>query len=355
MMKKTTKILLLLAVLLIFCGVLLGCITLATLGLPAGEQYRTYRTEHAGDIGLITADLGSAAILLKPTSGEEIYVICNDVEDDRRITVTEQDGVLHVENNPNRFRIFDIGSWFNFHERPEYDVEIAIPAAYAGRLEIDTASGAVFVGAITCASAEISLSSGTVCLQKMQCTGSLEVGCTSGRIEVEDVICGGNMSVDGTSGSILLDGLTLDGSLEIVSTSGSLQVKYVEAAGDITAELTGGSFRITNITCGKNINLRTVSGPIVGHFLTAKAVAAETTSGRIRLQVIDADSIRLETSSGNIDSTVADEQESYTIVSSTTSGSNNLPEKQSGGAKRLEVHTTSGSVRIGFHAHSVLS
>ena len=352
MMKLSTKLLLLLAAMLILGGVLLGAFTVAVLGLPEGEQYRTYRTDHAGDIGLITADIGSAAVQIKTATGDGIFVICNDVEDDRRITVTEQDGTLHIKNTPDRFRLLDIGSWFRFGDRPKYDVEIALPEAYAGRLELDITSGALIAEDADCASMKVDITSGSTRIEELRCAGDLDVKSSSGRVVLEDIVCGGSLTLDSVSGSVHLFDVKLDGMLTVDSTSGSLMMERIEAEGNITAELTSGTLGVTGPIVGRNINLRTISGAIIGNFLTAESVDAETTSGKILLQVIDADAIRLKTGSGSIYASVTDKQGAYAITSSTVSGSNNLPPVQSGGAKQLDVHTGSGSITIEFDAYS---
>lgn len=124
-MKKATKIILITALVLILGGFALSIGTLAIAGLPFGEDYRTYRTEHDATLSIRT-DLNSASLYIRQTDGDKIVVTCNDVEDDRRITVTERNGILEITYEVRPW-YRDVRSWVSFGAAPKYDVEISIP------------------------------------------------------------------------------------------------------------------------------------------------------------------------------------------------------------------------------------
>lgn len=346
-MKSTTKIILITALGLILAGFLLGVGTLAIAGLPFGQDYRTYRTEHDAALAIRT-DLDSATLYLRQTDGDRIVVICNDLADDRCTTVTERGGVLEIDHDARPWYA-DIRSWISFGEDPEYDVEIGIPAGYAGKLTIESSSGGIEVEDVTLPSAEFALSSGFVKFDEVDCTGTLRISASSGAIVLDEVRTAGALTVSATSGAMRLSDIDCAGDLTTDANSGALRLEMIRVKGTLTATRSSGTITGERITCQGDLRLRANSGVIRVDIADAASLEAKTTSGALSFDELTADDIHLEATSSIIRAEINGRMSDYNITSGTTSGSNNLPENQSGsGGKTLVALTTSGSINVTF-------
>ncbi len=347
-MKSVTKVILITALLLLLGGILLGTATLAIAGLPFGQDYRTYRTEHDAALAIRT-DLDSATLHLRQTDGDRIVVICNDLADDRRTTVTERGGVLWIDYDARPWYA-DVRSWISFGEDPKYDVEIGIPAGYAGKLTIEGSSGGITAEDVRFPSAELALSSGFVKLDEVECTAEMRISASSGTIVLDEVHTAGALTVSATSGAMRLFDIDCGANLTLDGNSGTLRLENIRAEGSLTATRSSGTIAGEQITCRGELRLQTNSGVIRMDDVTAASLQAKATSGSLNFDSLTADEIRLETTSGVIDAEINGRMADYNITSGTTSGSNNLPENQNGsGGKKLIALATSGAIRVSFN------
>ena len=354
-MKKATKIILITALVLILGGFALSIGTLAIAGLPFGEEYHAYRTEHDAALSIRT-DLNSASLYIRQTDGDKIVVTCNDVENDRRITVTERNGVLEITYEAEPW-YRDVRSWVSFGVSPKYDVEIAIPKVYdtAKKITIEAKSGRVEVEEVALPSADFNVTSGFVEFDEVTCAGALSISTASGMIVLDKVRTAGALSIRATSGSIHLSDIKCGGDLSIDGTSGSLRLETIWVGGSLMAGRTSGTITGEAITCKGDLLLQTNSGAIHVDDASAASLQARATSGSLKFEDLMANDIHLETTSGAIRATIKGKMSDYTITSSTTSGSNNLPEYQTGAEKTLVAKATSGSIKVKFGTFKVKS
>lgn len=346
-MKHTTKIILITALGLILAGFLLSVGTVALAGLPFGQDYRTYRTEHDAALSIKT-DLDSATLYLRQTDGDKIVVICNDIEDDRCTTVTERGGVLEIDYDARPWYT-DVRSWISFGKDPKYDVEIGIPAGYVGKLIIESSSGGIEVEDVTLPAAEFAVSSGFVKFDEVDCTGRLNISASSGMIVLDEVRTAEALSVRASSGVMRLSDIDCGGDLSLDGNSGALRLETIRVEGSLIAARTSGTITGEQITCRGNLVLQANSGVIHVDVVSAASVQAKATSGALKFDELTADDIRLETTSGVICAEINGRMSDYNITSGTTSGSNNLPENQEGSdGKTLVALTTSGVINVMF-------
>ncbi len=179
----------------------------------AGSATRTNRFP-AEDISYVKAELISVAVVADVSDDGMFHMDFTDKAEER-CTVSLSGGSLSVkEKKRTRKELNRLGL--------KGAVCISIPAAYSGRLNIDSVSGSIRMNGLQAQSADVESVSGSISIS----------GCTIGRLSVESV-----------SGSI-----HADGSYEAVSAqsvSGSIKMECTEALKDkCTLESVSGSISL---------------------------------------------------------------------------------------------------------------
>ncbi|MBO4904729.1 MAG: DUF4097 family beta strand repeat protein [Lachnospiraceae bacterium] len=118
----------------------------------------------------------------------------------------------------------------------------------------------------------------------------------------------GLLDIDITSGSITASGITA-GEMRLDNSSGSIELDNVQVAGNISIDNTSGSVSFNNLKSDGDISI--------------------------------------ENTTGSIEGTIEGSESDYSITSDVTAGSSNL-KNSTGGAHKLDVHTTAGSIEIDF-------
>lgn len=201
------------------------------------------------------------------------------------IQVTESQGRLSVTAGENTSWRARLGWLWGFALRP---LEVTIPAAFKGRIDLYT-------------------SNGPVTLDSLDLAGPVSIRTTNGGITVQD--------------------LTVTAGLELTTSNGAIHAKAVKA---------------------NTANLVTSNGRIQVDRLLAKELSLKTSNGPIECVALAGDSIRLETSNGSIRGTIQGAADDYTITSQTSNGSNSLEDLSGQGAKVLQVKTSNGDIELDF-------
>lgn len=263
-----------------------------------------------------------------------------------KLNITEKGNkiVLEREHSKNHVNIAVIG--MDFEDCSTY---ITLPQSYAGSLDLSSSSGSIKVDGTDCyedlitqsSSGDITINgvvskngvgatatSGSINLQSIKADGFVEVFSRSGTINADAVECSRDCTFKTTSGSIKLSGIAAR-DISSTSSSGSENLSNIEASGNLAANSTSGSIHLDSIAVGANVSLESSSGSI--HFDKFAAGG----------------DLNFKATSGTIKGTIEGQESDYSIMSHSTSGSNNLESTRTGD-KKLDVNTTSGSVHISF-------
>ncbi|MBR8744855.1 hypothetical protein DSY14_24605 [Nocardiopsis sp. MG754419] len=178
--------------------------------------------------------------------------------------------------------------------------------------------------------------SGSVAVENL--STELSVGTTSGAVEVSDHT--GPVVAETVSGAIELSDIT--GSADVSTTSGGIEVS---GEGDrLEVSTTSGRVEVDDFTADEVV-ASSVSGSLElgGGFTTLEA---STTSGSVEIATDSPfELMTVETVSGSVEAEVA--RGTYDVGGESTSGSRDIDVETSSDAdSRIEVDTTSGSVRI---------
>lgn len=318
-MKKSTKIALLTAAVLIAAGLVISAASLIKIGKDFTKintmkyETKTYDiTEHFSDIRVneISGDLK----LMKSSDGS-CRAVCRD-SDKIFHAVGVDNGTLVIEQRDGRKWYEHIGI-FLFSE--DLGIDVYLPDAEYERLKVKTVSGDVEIGK------ELSF-------------GDAEIVTTSG--DVNGIFSAtGRVSVSAVSGDADIGGFDCL-ETEISTTSGDIEVSGIKC-NSFKARTTSGEVDISGSEC-RSLRVNTTSGDADFYdVIVSDTFSAESVSGEITLERCDGGSLWLKTVSGDVEGLLLSEKIFYT---DTTSGDVNVPRTASGG--KCEIETTSGDIRF---------
>jgi len=238
-------------------------------------------------------------------------------------TLTEQDGKLSLEYISNISIIWGLQQIFT-----DTTIDVTVPGDFCGALELTASSGRTVLSDLNIAYLNSGSSSGSVKASNVNSAGPVCIRNSSGTIKLKD-ISAADVTVNNTSGGVNMDQVRSLGGINAGVTSGSISLSGSTAQNDISLSNHSGAIRLEDVTAGGSVNASNTSGGI--HFASLKAGG----------------NLSFSTTSGSIKGSVIGNESDYSITSNTTTGSNGLTDSE-GGAKELNAHATSGSIKIVF-------
>lgn len=149
------------------------------------------------------------------------------------------------------------------------------------------------------------------------------------------------------NGPITWEGVSLWGQLTLTTSNGTITLRNCQAKG-ITLRSSNASLRAHAASAQESIALHTSNGPIKAEGLSGTDITLHTSNGSIQCMGIAAQDITFKTSNGPIGGALPGRASEYTVTSSTSNASNSLRDHQHAGPKRLNAHTSNGSIRLHF-------
>lgn len=201
------------------------------------------------DINKIDIDLHADQVTILPSEGNEIHIVQTGVNlhPDRIIRIQKDQHKLEIDQK-------DISFLAEWNPTSKSMVDIYLPDAYQGALEIDLGSGSVLINRplylrdlelslasgsivsdheIVAPNVELSVMSGDVVLQSLK-TQTYDFELTSGAIQINALAGSGEIEV--ASGDLSLGNVVLDEKLDIEIASGNVRMDIAE---NPALELTG--------------------------------------------------------------------------------------------------------------------
>ena len=298
----------------------------------------------SSEIQNIEADITSDNIEVRTGDVEYVTVTCYDRPDYSEYVITESGDTLKIHykdlNGPIHFVV-------NVGYVPDEPVTIIVPESFAGKLELKSTSGGILTESMSVSSLDLNCTSGQISVQDIVSEGKINLASTSGSIHIEDSE-GSGITASNTSGGISIDDTSVRGDITLNCNSGSINMSTVTAEGDIKVSTTSGTRNLTDVTA-ENIITNATTGSFKAVRVSANdSISASATSGTTRFEELYAGrSIKINANSGSVSGSIIGNEDNFSIIANTTSGSCNLDSKAEG-EKRLEISTTSGSVNICF-------
>jgi DUF4097 and DUF4098 domain-containing protein YvlB len=320
-MKRTAKILLIVAITLIVIGLIVFVIAMSAAGWDFSKlgsaNYETNTVEITADFDNLFIESKTADITLRPSDDGSCKVVCREQEN-RKHTVAVEDRTLSV-------RMTESGKWYDFLSFFSFGsptITVYLPEKTYAALTVNTGTGRIELpGGFTFHSIDISGSTG-------------------------DVVCGAS-SEDRTrialsTGSITLSGASA-GAYDLSVSTGDVRMDSVITEGDITVTVTTGRAELGKISCRNLYSSGTTGDLSLSQVLASDAFSITRSTGSIRFDQCDAEQLAVRTTTGDVRGTLLSDK---VFLTETTTGSVSVPKTTAGG--RCEISTRTGDIEIGI-------
>ncbi len=274
-------------------------------------------------------------IRIVPSPTDMCRVVCT--EGDKIFhTVTVRDDTLTVTRTDQRRWYEHIGIYWG-----AMAITLELPARAYGKLELQSASGAITVpDGFTFSQAEIKTASGEIDYAAATDRG-LTLKTVSG-----DLTAGGvtaeYLDARSTSGDVSIHSVETQGDLSVQTVSGEIELENANAQ-DASVSSTSGSIALTRVRTAAQMNIHAVSGDVkLTDTVAAGPMDVETVSGDITLEHSDAQILWIKSTSGDVSGSLLTDK---WFLTHTTSGDVRLPNSSSQ-AGTCEITTTSGDIHV---------
>lgn len=300
-MKKSKKILITVAVILVAVGMICGFCGIYSLGFNFNEISTSDFVTHT-----YTVEDDFTNIIIEDAESNINFYKSND--DKCRVLCDEREKVTHTvvnENNTLTVRVKDERNWFERINIGFFVSDMRV-SVYLPKNKYD----------------------------------SLNAASMSGDIDVANEFTFDNAKVGSISGDVSVKA-DVKQELNISSTSGDVIINNISATECINASSVSGEIDLSNVK-GKEIFAKTISGGVMlTDTVASQKLKANSTSGEIDLKRCDAKNIVLDTVSGEISGTLLSNKQ---FITETTSGTVNVPQSVSN--EECRITTVSGDIYI---------
>lgn len=293
-MKKSNKVLIIVAAVLVAVGILLVGVACA-LGIKMNEnkvQEVTYTSQEP--FTKIMVNSTDADVEIKISENGKVYAVC-DESDKVTFTLSVTDGTLVLKEKDTRGIIDYIGINLDGH-----DAVLYIPHGEYEELNVKTESGSISCDESGIVFTNVSLQSSSGEIEfSSKVTQTLTSKTSSGEIDISD--CAASvLTAESSSGRITISNSTPN-VLYAEASSGNVKLDKVTANSLIEANTQSGRITLDYCDAGE-LMLESSSGSIRGTLLTDKIFDATSSSGSINCppSVKDAGKCTVKTSSGSI-------------------------------------------------------
>lgn len=274
---------------------------------------REYNPEKVKLVRVVDGDHG-----VKLIRGSQVAVNYED-DPNGKYEVRLENGVLTLKYTfEKRSFLRNIFGW----RQNSREVTVELPDSWKGAADIRTSNAAV---------------SASVAIHE------LTIHTSNGAIVLEDMTSK-RISGKTSNGALKLEGVTC-GDMELGTSNGRI----------VANDICGKMVRLTSCNSSVNVQNATVSDMLLKSSnsglriedFTGEKLFAQTSNGSIKISGVNASDVTLRSSNGSVSGNICGAQADYAITSKTSNGKNNLP-SGTAGSRKLDVHTSNGSISIEF-------
>ncbi|HSK69091.1 MAG TPA: DUF4097 family beta strand repeat-containing protein [Candidatus Limnocylindria bacterium] len=175
----------------------------------------------------------------------------------------------------------------------------------------------------------------------------LDVSTTNSSVRRDGFSCWGRARAASTNGSLTLTDVHAK-SLDLKTGNGRVTLERVKAQDALAAVTSNGRAEAQDTQAGGPLTLMTSNSSIRAKGVRAPSVSLVTSNGSIEAERVDAPDVTMTTANASIRGTLPGSVADWDVTSATSNGKNSLPSRKQGGAKRLNVRTSNGSIKLSF-------
>ena len=177
--------------------------------------------------------------------------------------------------------------------------------------------------------------------------GNLTLSTQTGDVNVNGLSSLKNINVKIATGDATIANIgAVNG--EFTATTGDINVENAQFGNDLQLKLTTGDISAYNVKAVNSFVAKATTGAVKCE-IDCPVVTFNTSTGDIKFKSLNAKEIKAKCTTGSIKGEVVGVEADFDVKSSTT-GKNNLKNKDVDGGKSLNCSTTTGSINIQFIA-----
>lgn len=203
----------------------------------------------------ITIDDCSAIVKLVASSDEKVHI-------------------KYYENDINIYEITDLSGEVNIKalEKNKFigisvsnpTITVSLPAAFAGKINIDSQDGDIFAENIKAAVISAETENGHIRFTGVTVDGNLELSSENGNLEIYETVSNSTANFSTEKGNIFAQKLS-SADLFLETETGHITLADVSASGSVFGECENGDTRISNLSIGTAATLISENGDIKGN------------------------------------------------------------------------------------------
>ena len=317
-MKKSTKIWLVIAAVLVLIGCFIFVGVMAMLKWDftklSTNQYETNFYETVDEFSNVSVETDTARLTFETSDDGKCRVECFE-ESNAKHSVSVEDNTLVIKCINNKSWYDHIGINFGTPK-----ITVYLPETQYATLSVHANTGDFKLPAyFSFECIDISLSTGDIdCFASA--SEQIKIRTSTGKIKIQNVSAG---------------------SLDLSTSTGRITASNVTCAGDAIFKVTTGKVTLTDLTC-KNLSStgNTGDASLYNVIVKEKLTIARTT-GDVRFEHSDAGDILVKTDTGSVTGSLLSDK---VFLVQTNTGDIDIPQTASGG--KCEIRTDTGDVRI---------
>ena len=317
-MKKSIKIVLILAVIFLALGGILFTVTMSKLKWDFyaldTNKYQTKTYEILENFESLSINTNTTDVSFIPTHLDIATVVCFEKESETH-NVTVIDGVLTVTYNQSSF--LKKLSFFNF-KKP--NITISLPQAeYNDLIIIGDTSDITLAHELTFSNVNVTISTGDVTVNST-IKENLKISTTTGDITIYDT------SVNNADLSV---------------TTGDIGIAKLNCTNDLKISVTTGDSELNDVQCKNLISTGDTGDLELNNVIASEKFVIERDTGDVDAKSCDANEIQVTTDTGDVEMTLLS---SKIFVVETDTGRKRVPMSTTGGL--CQVTTDTGDIEI---------
>lgn len=318
-MKRTAKIMLITAAVLIVAGVLLIGGAMAAnhwdLSLLNDANYETNTVMIDDAFKSISIDCDTEDVVFRAASDGKCSVIFCERENEKH-SASVKDGTLSIG-------VAEKGKWydsFTLFSNASPSITVCLPQREYASLVIKESTGDISIPSdFAFEGIEIAVSTGDVeCLASA--SGAIRVGTSTGKIRMNGVSAG---------------------TLSLRVTTGRVELRSVACEGELELNVGTGKAFLTDISCGRFVTGGDTGDLHLENVVAAGLISIERSTGDVELTSCDAGELQIKTDTGDVTGTLRSEK---VFIARSDTGRIDVPETVSGG--KCAITTDTGDIKI---------
>lgn len=338
-MKKSVKIMLIVALAFVGTGILCLCMAFAF-----GGYNPVNNAVEDSDYKRVTATFDEVDALKIVGLSDNVRLVASE-SNEVKVTYSENKSFgysVSLEGKRLIIEYKDLRSWyefFGFFSLKFNDLIVELPEKVLNELQVNTASGSIEAMNIMSKKTDVSTVSGEI--QIGGDTGELKVSSTGGDILLSSLRFEKLAEVWSTGGDIYVNNMWGE-ELKASSVSGELELESLHLQ-DVRFKTTSGDIEGDSLELS-SLDVESVSGEIqLSRAVCTRDMTVKTTSGDIELTEADADEYELSSTSGSINARILTPK---FYNASSTSGKISVPAMDKNCEGAMNLKTTSGDITV---------